>query len=195
VTEAAPASRSDESCQVSRILRFSLTCAAANTLCHFYEQALGFQRIAARRRSGAAFEQLMGVSGGATCLAMALGDEDVELLQFDSPGRSYPVRASSADLHFQHLAIVVADMTAAYRHLLKVKGWTAISTEGPVLLPETSGGVTAFKFRDPEGHPLELLAFPTHRAPLRWQAATYPGLFLGILPSTVSWDCASAPRA
>lgn len=113
MTKAAPASPSDESCEVSRILRFSLTSAAANTLCHFYEQAFGFQRMAARRRSGAAFEQLMGVSGGATCVAMALGGEDVELLQFDSPGRPYPVSATSADLHFQHLAIVVADITAA----------------------------------------------------------------------------------
>ena len=28
--------------------------------------------------------------------------------------------------------------------------------------------MTAFKFRDPEGHPLELLAFPFGRAPAAW---------------------------
>ena len=54
------------------------------------------------------------------------------------------------------------------------------------MLPESSGGVTAFKFRDPEGHPLELLAFPTHRTPPRWQAAAHPGLFLGIDHSAIS---------
>lgn len=35
--------------------------------------------------------------------------------------------------------------------------WRAISREGPERLPVRSGGVRAFKFRDPEGHPLELL--------------------------------------
>lgn len=37
-------------------------------------------------------------------------------------------------------------------------------------LPESSGGVTAFKFRDPDGHPLELLAFPDGKVPSRWGA-------------------------
>ena len=40
-------------------------------------------------------------------------------------------------------------------------------------LPASSGGVTAFKFRDPEGHPLELLAFPAPPAP--WDSAQGAG--------------------
>ncbi|MEO6381251.1 MAG: hypothetical protein ABIO35_04430, partial [Nitrobacter sp.] len=39
-------------------------------------------------------------------------------------------------------------------------GATPISRECPVTLPKSSGGVTAVKFRDPEGHPLEFLQFP-----------------------------------
>jgi catechol 2,3-dioxygenase-like lactoylglutathione lyase family enzyme len=34
--------------------------------------------------------------------------------------------------------------------------YVRLSTDGPQILPPSSGGVTAFKFRDPEGHPLEI---------------------------------------
>jgi hypothetical protein len=60
-------------------------------------------------------------------------------------------------------------------------GATAISTEGPVTLPASSGGVTASKFRDPEGHPLEFLQFPPESR-TRWQGE---GL-LGIDHSAIS---------
>ena len=52
-------------------------------------------------------------------------------------------------------------------------GWTPISTSGPQLLPAASGGVSAFKFRDPEGHPLELIAFPPGAVPPQWQTASH----------------------
>ncbi len=64
---------------------------------------------------------------------------------------------------FQHCAIRVADMAAAMARLDRVGGWRPISTDGPQTLPPNTGGVTAFKFRDPDGHPLELLAFPDRR--------------------------------
>jgi catechol 2,3-dioxygenase-like lactoylglutathione lyase family enzyme len=40
--------------------------------------------------------------------------------------------------------------------------------------------VTAFKFRDHDGHPLELLAFPEGRVPGAWRNANGTGSFLGI---------------
>ncbi len=40
---------------------------------------------------------------------------------------------------------------------------------GPERLPARSGGVSAFKFRDPDGHPLELLAFPPEAVPPIWR--------------------------
>src|SRR5579862_9885390 len=43
---------------------------------------------------------------------LRLGRERIELLEFaDSAGRSYPPGSTSTDLWFQHLAIVVTDMT------------------------------------------------------------------------------------
>lgn len=92
---------------------------------------------------------------------------------------------------FQHCAIVVPEMAAALRHLQAVDGWKPISRHGPALLPAASGGVTAFKFRDPDGHPLELLQFPPGAVPPAWRGAT--AVFAGIDHSAVS--VADTPRA
>ena len=128
----------------------------------------------------------MGVEGGASAITLSLSDEIVEFLQFDRPGRPYPDGASCSDLYFQHFAIVVSDIHLAYQRLLSVDSWTAISTDGPQRLPAASGGVTAFKFRDPDGHPLELLAFPDGRVPAHWQRRAKGKLFLGIDHSAIS---------
>ena len=48
------------------------------------------------------------------------------------------------------------------------------------------GGVTAFKFRDPEGHPLELLSFPSETGPKIWQYVGGDDPCLGIDHSAVS---------
>jgi catechol 2,3-dioxygenase-like lactoylglutathione lyase family enzyme len=176
----------DEPREVCRIVRFSLTSIDAQTLRGFYEQAFGFRCVARRRHSGAEFERLMDVASTATSLSLMLGHEAVELLEFDSPGRAYPTSPTSSDLAFQHLALVVANMEAAYRRLLEVPGWTRISQAGPELLPESSGSVTAFKFRDPEGHPLELLAFPKRSTPIQWRGAAPNDLFLGVDHSAIS---------
>jgi catechol 2,3-dioxygenase-like lactoylglutathione lyase family enzyme len=49
-----------------------------------------------------------------------------------------------------------------------------------------SGGVTAFKFRDPEGHPLELLSFRRNDTPLKWRVAQGGAPCLGIDQSAIS---------
>ncbi len=175
----------DEQRAVCRIVRFSLTSIDAQSLSGFYAQAFGFRCVAKHRHTGAEFEQLMNVSSSATSLALALGDETVELLEFDSTGRTYPTSPTAADLDFQHLALVVANMETAYRRLLEVPGWTPISTRGPETLPAHSGSVIAFKFRDPEGHPLELLAFPKGHTPVRWRAKAHSDLFLGVDHSAI----------
>ncbi len=41
---------------------------------------------------------------------------------------------------------------------------TPISRGGPQVLPPSTGGVIAYKFRDPDGHPLELINSPRRRA-------------------------------
>jgi hypothetical protein len=51
---------------------------------------------------------------------LRLGDQIVELTQYVSPpaGRPIPVPSYSNDRWFQHMAIVVRDMDAAYKILL-----------------------------------------------------------------------------
>jgi catechol 2,3-dioxygenase-like lactoylglutathione lyase family enzyme len=171
---------------IRRLASFGLTTPDATRLSGFYQRALGFRLPEIERRSGPDFERLTGVTGGASAISLGLGDDVVELLQFDRPGRLYPAGAVSSDLCFQHFAIVVADIQLAYQSLVSAGEWTAISTDGPQRLPPSSGGVTAFKFRDPDGHPLELLAFPDGQMPDHWQARESGNLFLGIDHSAIS---------
>jgi catechol 2,3-dioxygenase-like lactoylglutathione lyase family enzyme len=171
---------------VQRLSRFSLTTADAEQLATFYGSAFGCHRIATEHLSGSAFETLMGVTGGALRVTLGLGEQIVELLQFDQQGKPYPDDGSASDLIFQHFAIVVRDMAEAYRRLSATKGWTAISRGGPQHLPESSGGVTAFKFRDPEGHPLEFLSFPREAMPAHWRKRQSNEVCLGIDHSALS---------
>jgi catechol 2,3-dioxygenase-like lactoylglutathione lyase family enzyme len=171
---------------VRRLARFALTTPNAHQLSEFYQKAFDFRLLGTERRSGAEFERLMEVEGGASVVTLGLGAEVVELLQFDRPGLHYPEHANSSDLCFQHFAIVVSDINAAYQRLVSAGGWIAISSDGPQRLPASSGGVTAFKFRDPDGHPLELLEFPNQRMPPYWQSRHRAGVFLGIDHSAIS---------
>jgi catechol 2,3-dioxygenase-like lactoylglutathione lyase family enzyme len=110
---------------------------------------------------------------------LRLGRERIDLLQFTGgPGRSYPPGSTSTDLWFQHVAIVVTDMTDAHQQIMADRRFRPISRRGPVRLPGSSGGVTAFKFRDHDGHPLELLAFPEGSVPEEWRDADR--LFAGL---------------
>ena len=172
--------------QIRKVASFGLTTPDAHRLSEFYQDAFDFCLLGIERRSGPDFERLMGVEGGASAVTLSLGDEVVELLQFDRPGRPYPEGAISSDLSFQHFAIVVMDIHLAYQKLLSMRSWTAISTDGPQRLRAASGSVTAFKFRDPDGHPLELLAFPNGQMPAHWQRRANGKLFLGIDHSAIS---------
>jgi catechol 2,3-dioxygenase-like lactoylglutathione lyase family enzyme len=149
----------------------------------FYRSALGFYSIS-RAPADPVVLQALGLVGDAGELRLRLGDEELVLVQFDSAGRSYPADSRSDDLWFQHLAIVVSDMESAYSRLRSSAGWQPISTEGPETLPASSGGVRAFKFRDPDGHPLELLWFPPRQGNPKWQerarGAPSDEPFLGI---------------
>jgi len=112
---------------------------------------------------------------------LRLGRERIELLEFtDMAGRPYPPNSTSTDLWFQHMAIIVNDMTHAHQQVMANRRFRPISRNGPVPLPADSGGVTAFKFRDQDGHPLELLAFPEGRVPAAWRNANGRGCFLGV---------------
>nr|WP_293882010.1 VOC family protein [Sphingomonas sp.] len=126
----------------------------------FYVGALGF-RVEARTTGGA-------------CLA--IGAQRIELRS--KPDASpYPEQRKANDPWFQHFAIAVFDMAIAYERLSRFSP-EPITLEGPQLLPPSTGSVTAYKFRDPDGHPLELSFAPTSA----WSQVGSPesAVFLGI---------------
>lgn len=152
----------------------------------FYQAALGFSLVA--ERPVAERETAAGTAGarvrGAT---LRLGDETIELEQYLTPaGRPIPADSRANDLWFQHFAIVVRDMDRAYAQLSRFQ-FQAISS-APQTVPETNvaaGGIRAFKFKDPDGHPLELLYFPPGKGNPKWQRPT-ERLFLGIDHSAIT---------
>ncbi|HJR13305.1 MAG TPA: VOC family protein [Rhodanobacteraceae bacterium] len=124
----------------------------------FYRDALGF-RVDDADATPPAWTLLPGLCDTPPCCAqLSLGAQTLVLTQFPE-ATPYPKDGASNDLCFQHCAIVVDDMNAAYDRVMRY-GATPITQAGPQTLTPSTGSVTAFKFRDPDGHPLELLAFP-----------------------------------
>ena len=167
---------------VSAIDSIGLTVSDLDRSVEFYSQVLKFEKVSETEVDGDSYEHLTGVFGLRMRIArMKLGDESIELTEFLAPrGRPAPADARSNDRWFQHVAIIVSDMDRAYRWLREHKVQHASS--GPQLLPAwnlNAGGIRAFYFRDPDGHPLEVLWFPPDKGALKWHAAT-DRLFLGI---------------
>ena len=161
-----------------RIVGFGLTSPNAARLTEFYETVFGARHVSS--------ERLEGVRGGALRHTVQLGTEAVDIVQFDVPGRPYPSPLTPYDTAFQHFALVVSNIELALAQLRRAPDWMPISKGGPQRLPPAAGGVIAFKFQDPDGHPLELLAFPEHAVPPHWrQRSTHP-IFLGIDHSAIS---------
>ncbi len=157
--------------QAQRIVRISRVVSDLERSEAFYRDALGFETISR------GIATLTPADAQETC--MRLGSVTIALVRFRTPGEPYPPDSRSNDLWFQHLAIVVSDMEAAHAHLVGFAGWQPISEGGPQQLPPSNGGVRAFKFRDPDGHPLELIWFPN-------RPQTAASLFLTIDHSALS---------
>jgi catechol 2,3-dioxygenase-like lactoylglutathione lyase family enzyme len=171
---------------VSSITAFRLTTALPERLASFYQE-LSFT-VGAPETIDSDEVALLGLACGGVRVPLRLGGQRIDLDSFDIRGRSYPLDATAADLCFQHLALVTDDAAAAWEHVVAVGG-RPISADGPVKLPPATGVSAAFKFRDPEGHPLELLQLPPQSAGRR--AGT--GL-LGIDHSAISVADAAASR-
>jgi catechol 2,3-dioxygenase-like lactoylglutathione lyase family enzyme len=166
---------------------FALTVSNLDTAVTFYEQALGFEKVGERVVSDRNYDYLTGVFGTRVRSAtMQLGDERIELEQYLTPaGQPIPVDSRSNDLWFQHFAVVVSDMEKAYEH---VRAFPVQSiSSAPQTIPESNkgaAGIKAYKFKDPDGHPLELLWFPSDKGKPKWQQPS-PKLFLGIDHSAI----------
>jgi len=169
-------------CLARCLARIELVCGDPDALAKFYEAAFGF---AATGRA---------LPSAAGDVELRLGGHTIRLIRAGPDGRPYPAYVSGWSPLFQHIAIVVGDMERAYRHLCTIPGWTPISTSGPQILPISSGGVSAFKFRDPEGHPLELIAFPPGSVPKQWQMPSQNSC-LGIDHSAISVSSTAASMA
>jgi catechol 2,3-dioxygenase-like lactoylglutathione lyase family enzyme len=159
-----------------------LTVSDLDRSVEFYSQVLHFRKVSETEVEGESYEHLEGVFGLRMRLArMQLGTESIELAEFLAPrGKPAPVDARSNDRWFQHVAIIVSDMDRAYQWLREHKVQHA--SPGPQLLPawnRNAGGIRAFYFRDPDGHPLEILWFPPDKGAAKWHAPTSE-LFLGI---------------
>lgn len=153
----------------------------------FYTRVLHFNKVSDEEFSGEAWEHLKGVFGLRIRVArMQLGEEQIELTEYLTPkGRPVPGDSRSNDRWFQHIAIIVRDMDAAYVWLRQNK--VQYASSGPQTLPawnKNAGGIRAFYFRDPDNHVLEILWFPPDKGLLRWHR---PGndLFMGIDHSAI----------
>ncbi|MEP6669027.1 MAG: VOC family protein [Chthoniobacter sp.] len=148
----------------------------------FFHDVLTFEKVADGEFHEDAFDRLEGVFGARVRVVdLRLGAETLRLTQYLTPqGRPVPIDSRSNDRWFQHVAIVVPDMDAAYARLREHKV-LPVST-GPQTLPawnQAAAGIRAFYFRDPDNHNLELIYFPAGKGDPRWQQKT-GALFLGI---------------
>jgi catechol 2,3-dioxygenase-like lactoylglutathione lyase family enzyme len=148
----------------------------------FYSRVLSFKKVSDTEVAGETYENLEGVFGvRIRVVRMQLGDEFIELTEYLAPkGRPITAGARSNDRAFQHIAIIVSDMDKAYAWLRQNKIEHASS--GPQRLPNwnrNASGIQAFYFKDPDGHPLEILQFPPDKGAEKWHPPS-DKLFLGI---------------
>jgi catechol 2,3-dioxygenase-like lactoylglutathione lyase family enzyme len=159
----------------------ALTVSDAAASVAFFRERLDFSLVSDVELAGRDVELLYGVFGARVRVArMQLGREQIELTQFLAPrGRPYPADTRANDRWFQHIAVITSDMGAAYARLRQAN--TAYASTEPQRLPEwnaNAAGIEAFYFRDPDGHFLEVLAFPRGKGDARWQDKSR--MFLGI---------------
>jgi len=148
----------------------------------FFTDVLTFEKLSDVELAGGEHERLLGLFGvRMRVVRLRLGGEQIELTEFLAPrGRPLPLDSRSNDRWFQHVAIIVSDMDAAYTRLRQHK--VEHASPEPQRLPDwnpNAGGIKAFYFKDPDGHALEVLQFPAGKGDPKWHQPSQR-LFLGI---------------
>lgn len=167
---------------VEAVRSVTITVSDMDRATAFYSGVLDFEKLSDVEVWGEPYERLTGLFGvRMRVVRMRLGAEEIELTEIMTPrGRPIPVDSRSNDRWFQHIAIVVADMGAAFARLRAAK--ITYASPAPQRLPDwnpQAGGIEAFYFRDPDGNNLEIIRFPQGKGDPRWQRpSTRP--FLGI---------------
>ncbi len=176
-----------------QVAQVSITVSDLDKIVPFYEQVLTFKKVSEYELSGKALQQLFGIQDTTLSLKavqLQLGDESIELLEFETGSEERPIPADSKsnDLWFQHIAIVVRDMDAAYKKLrqAKVQHVSTAPQTLPAYLP-AAASISAFYFRDPDGHNLEIIHFPKEKGNSKWQTPM-DKLFLGIDHTAIGID-------
>jgi catechol 2,3-dioxygenase-like lactoylglutathione lyase family enzyme len=167
---------------ISGVGPIGMTVADADRSAAFYERVLGFEKVLDTEVTGDDYERLQGVFGlRLRVVRMRLGDEALDLMEYLTPrGRPIPPDSRSHDRWFQHVAIVVSNVDRAYARLREHR--VEHASPAPQRLPDwnpSAGGIRAFYFKDPDGHPLEILSFPPGKGDARWRRHG-DRLFLGI---------------
>ena len=176
---------------VERLAMIGFTVADVDREATFFTQVLSFEKVSDFRVTGSEYDKMEGVfNTNMRIVHLKLGEQMVELTQYISPptGRPIPVPSYSNDEWFEHMAIVVRDMDAAYK-ILQENNVQQISAN-PITIPESNpgaAGIKAVKFRDPEGHDLELIYFPPGKADPAWQKPTNQ-VFLGLSHTAMTVD-------
>ena len=159
-----------------------MTVADADRSIDFYSNVLSFQKISDVEIEGSDYERLEGVFGlRMRVVSMQLGNEHIQLTEYLAPkGRPVAIDSHSNDRWFQHIAIITGDMDRAYAWLRENRVQHVSSA--PQTLPgylKAAAGIRAFYFEDPDGHPLEILEFPSDKGDPKWHQGNEK-LFLGI---------------
>lgn len=148
----------------------------------FYTNVLDFKLLGTQDTSLAA-KLAPGIPSGirSRTAHLALVTECLDLTEYNpKTGVEFPEGSRGNDLWFQHVAIVVSDMNAAYERLRKFR--TQFVSNVPQTLPESNrsaAGISALYFRDPDSHYLELIHFPPDKGQSKWHKRSHT-LFLGI---------------
>jgi catechol 2,3-dioxygenase-like lactoylglutathione lyase family enzyme len=178
---ARPVRAAEPLAGVRAVEALAVTVADLDRSVRFYTDVLSFALVGTDTVAGAPLATLHDLDHAEARVArLRLGEELLEVSEYSPAGRVAPPDSRSNDRWFQHAAIVVSDMRLAYERLV-THAATGIS-EGPQRLPDwnpAAGGIEAYYFRDPDGHPLELIHFPPEKGEARWHRAPQR-LFLGI---------------
>lgn len=174
--------------QVQKIRAIALTVTNADRSQEFYTKALSFEFVSDITVEGQNYSELEGVEGAKIrIVTLQLGDEQIELMEYlNVEGKPIPKDSESNDLWFQHLAIAVSDIDRAFAHLRSFP-IVPISTAPQTIPPENqeAAGVRAFKFKDIDGHNLELIWFPEDKGQEKWHQKS-DRCFLGIDHSAIA---------
>ena len=163
----SPAESGAAPLQVTAVDVVGLTVSDMDRAVAFYTGVLPFVKVSDEEFSGRQYELLSGVFGARSrVVRLRLGTENIELTEFLAPrGRPIAADLRANDRLFQ----------------LRQHGIEHAST-GTQRLPDwnpNAGGISAFYFRDPDRHFLEIISFPPGKGLPKWHEAPRD-LFLGI---------------